>query len=61
VIGHAVAFAAGDFTTRQAQTAIGVRINRAKDDARKLDNQTLESLRMRGVRAVQAGESPAAG
>jgi len=31
-----------------------------KDDARKLDHQTLEALRMRGVRAVQAGESPAA-
>jgi len=31
-----------------------------KDDARKLDHQTLEALRLRGVRAVQAGESPAA-
>ena len=29
-----------------------------KDDARKLDHATLEALRMRGVRAVQAGESP---
>lgn len=29
-----------------------------KDDARKLDHATLEALRIRGVRAVQAGESP---
>jgi hypothetical protein len=28
-----------------------------KDDARKLDHNTLEALRMRAVRAVQAGES----
>lgn len=31
-----------------------------KDDARKLDHKTLEALRMRAVRSVQAGESPAA-
>lgn len=30
-----------------------------KDDARKLDHATLEALRIRGVRAVQAGEAPA--
>ena len=29
-----------------------------KDDARKLDHATLEALRMRAVRRVQAGESP---
>jgi transposase len=29
-----------------------------KDDARKLDHETLEVLRIRAVRAVQAGESP---
>lgn len=29
-----------------------------RDDARKLDHATLEALRIRGVRAVQAGESP---
>ena len=31
-----------------------------KDDARKLDHNTLEALRMRAVRAVQAGEKPSA-
>jgi transposase len=31
-----------------------------KDDARKLDHKTLEALRIRAVRSVQAGESPAA-
>jgi len=30
----------------------------SKDDARKLDHETLEALRMRAVRSVQAGESP---
>ena len=29
-----------------------------KDDARKLDHATLEEMRMRAVRSVQAGESP---
>jgi transposase len=29
-----------------------------RDDARKLDHKTLEQLRMRAVRQVQAGESP---
>src|SRR5271163_760605 len=29
-----------------------------KDDARTLDHATLEALRMRAVRSVQAGESP---
>jgi len=29
-----------------------------KDDARKLDHQTLEALRERAVRRVQEGESP---
>lgn len=29
-----------------------------KDDARKLDHATLEALRIRAVRSVQAGESP---
>jgi transposase len=29
-----------------------------KNDARKLDHKTLEALRMRAVRCVQAGESP---
>ena len=29
-----------------------------RDDARKLDHQTLEQLRMRAVRSVQDGESP---
>ena len=29
-----------------------------KDDARRLDHATLEALRMRAVRSVQAGESP---
>ena len=28
------------------------------DDARKLDHTTLEEMRMRAVRSVQAGESP---
>ena len=32
-----------------------------EDDARKLDHATLEALRMRAVRSVQAGESPEAG
>ena len=31
-----------------------------EDDARKLDHATLEALRMRAVRSVQAGESPEA-
>lgn len=31
-----------------------------KDDARKLDHATLEALRIRAVRSVQAGESPEA-
>jgi transposase len=30
-----------------------------QDDARKLDHATLEAMRMRAVRSVQAGESPA--
>ena len=30
-----------------------------KDDARKLDHATLEAMRIRAVRSVQAGESPA--
>ncbi len=30
-----------------------------RDDARKLDHATLEAMRMRAVRSVQAGESPA--
>ena len=29
-----------------------------QDDARKLDHTTLEEMRMRAVRSVQAGESP---
>ena len=29
-----------------------------QDDARKLDHTTLEAMRMRAVRSVQAGESP---
>ena len=29
-----------------------------QDDARKLDHATLEEMRMRAVRSVQAGESP---
>ena len=29
-----------------------------KDDARKLDHKTLEELRIRSVKRVQAGESP---
>ena len=29
-----------------------------KDDARKLDHETLEAMRERAVRRVQAGESP---
>lgn len=29
-----------------------------RDDARKLDHATLESLRIRAVRSIQAGESP---
>ncbi|MDQ6702173.1 MAG: helix-turn-helix domain-containing protein [Pseudomonadota bacterium] len=32
----------------------------ANDDARALDHKTLEALRMRAVRRVQAGESPSA-
>jgi len=28
------------------------------DDARKLDHTTLEEMRIRAVRSVQAGESP---
>ena len=31
-----------------------------KSDARKLDHQTLEAIRMRAVEQVQAGESPEA-
>ena len=29
-----------------------------QDDARKLDHTTLEEMRIRAVRSVQAGESP---
>ena len=29
-----------------------------QDDARKLDHATLEEMRIRAVRSVQAGESP---
>ena len=29
-----------------------------EDDARKLDHTTLEEMRIRAVRSVQAGESP---
>jgi hypothetical protein len=32
----------------------------ANDDARSLDHKTLEALRIRAVRSVQAGESPSA-
>ena len=31
-----------------------------KDDARQLDHKTLEELRIRSVKRVQAGESPEA-
>jgi hypothetical protein len=30
-----------------------------KDDARKLDHKTLEEMRMRAVKRIQDGESPA--
>jgi hypothetical protein len=29
-----------------------------QDDARKLDHATLEAMRIRAVRSVQAGENP---
>src|SRR5271157_4039882 len=32
-----------------------------QDDARKLDHTTLEEMRIRAVRSVQAGESPEVG
>jgi hypothetical protein len=41
-----------DTVGRMAMTSM------ANDDARSLDHKTLESLRIRAVRSVQAGESP---
>ena len=37
-----------------------IRLGMRKDDARKLDHATLEAMRERAVRSVQAGERPTA-